>query len=178
MRIQKRNYFVLLLLALLFMMPGLMAYLYYLHPQWLGTATTNKGALVSPPVLFSPMKGTKKWALVLWYSRDCDDVCLQQLDKLARIRLALGRQLYKVDQWLVTSNATQLPKSLVNTLREQDIHIMYLAEKERDDLALLAKNSQVFIANPDNYLILTYPVMAKSDDIFHDVKHLLGTAEK
>lgn len=175
----KRNYVVLLLLALVFMAPGLTAYLYYKHPQWLGTATTNKGELLQPPVLLTAINSNEKWRLLLWNPDDCGVTCLNQLDKLARIRLALGRRLYGVEQWLVlTDGSKALPKSLITSLREQDIHIVHLSKEQRQSLASLKPEARVFIANPNSYLVLSYAPTANSQDIFHDLKQLLSTAEK
>lgn len=179
MKMTKRNYMVLVVLALIFMTPGLTAYLYYRHPQWLGTATTNKGELLQPPVLVTAMTSNNKWRLLLWSPDDCSVTCLNQLDKLARIRLALGRRLYGVEQWLILADTGKaLPKSLMTSFKEQDIHFLRLSQEQRQSLAILKPEARVFIANPDNYLVLSYALTASSQDIFHDLKQLLSTAEK
>lgn len=171
---RKANYLVLPLLALLFLMPGLTAYLYYTHPEWRRGVTTNKGQLLKPAV-FSPLDSRKKWALVLWSSAGCNKKCRRQLDKLARIRLALGRRLYEVDQWLVTDKSASLSPSLIISLAEKEIYIMRLEKKDREKFAVLKDNvSQLFIVNPDNYLILSYPAAFRSGDVFHDIKQLLS----
>ncbi|WED43591.1 hypothetical protein [Legionella cardiaca] len=174
----KRNSLILLLLMLVFAAPGSIAYLCYTHPQWLGTATTNRGALLTPPVQFVKMNANGKWRLILWNPGNCSKRCLQQLDKLARIRLALGRRLYDVEQWLIVDNkTTTLPPSLMNLLKEQDIRMLRLPEAYTQP-KVLTTESQVFIANPSDYLILKYALDAKSDAIFHDIKHLLSVERK
>ncbi|WP_232220411.1 hypothetical protein [Legionella tunisiensis] len=161
------------------MAPGITAYLYYRHPQWLGTATTNKGELLQSLILVPAMTSNNKWRLLLWSPDDCSITCLNQLDKLARIRLALGRRLYEVEQWLILEdNSKALPKSLEASLKEQDIHLLRLSHEQRQSLAILKPEAQVFIANPNNYLVLSYAPAANSQDIFHDLKQLLSTAEK
>ena len=91
MKILNRNSFVLLLLAILFVAPGIVAYFVYTHPQWLGMATTNKGELIKSPQILDKLGSEKKWRLIVWSPEGCDATCIQQVDKLARIRLALGR---------------------------------------------------------------------------------------
>ncbi|WP_126338792.1 hypothetical protein [Legionella spiritensis] len=178
MKLFKSPNIVLLLLALVFAAPGLAAYLFYKHPQWLGTKTTNKGTLINPPVLLSTMNSPAKWRLALWLPKDCKSVCRQQLDKLARIRLALGRRLYEVEQWLVMDYPTSpLSEGMMRELRKQDIHVLRLA-KSYNKPELLDNHAHVFIVSPDSYLILTYPLTAKSGDIFHDLKRLLNTTDK
>lgn len=176
----KRNYFILLLLALLFAAPGLTAYLYYLHPQWLGATTTNKGELLTPPVLLTKVLSEKsKWRLIFWNPNNCEVACLQDLDRLARVRLALGRRLYEVEQWLVSAEGDQqMSMALTNTLQGQDIHVLRLSKNDRADLPVLKDEPEIFIANPDGYLVLAYPASAKPEDIYHDIKQLLNTTEK
>ena len=182
MKMVRRNYIVLLLLALLFAAPGLSAYFLYTHPEWLGDSRTNRGVLLNPPVLITHV-GTSterhKWQLVLWSPMACEQSCVEQLDKMARIRLALGRRLYEVrPRLLMGANTPQLSPKLVNALREQDIDLQKLSLGERENMPVLQEHLEIFIANPDDFLVLAYQPTVKPDDIFYDIKQLLNTTEK
>ncbi len=175
----QRNSMILLLLALLFIAPGITAYLFYTHPHWLGAARTNKGMLLTPPVQLSQRQTDTKWRLVLWQPEGCAGDCLKQLDKLARIRLALGRHLYEIEQWLMLGREQQqLSEGLTASFKEQDIQVQYASETDGNQLRLLSSDFRVFIANPEGYLILAYGLNAKPDDIFHDIKQLLSVERK
>jgi hypothetical protein len=188
MKASHRRYAVLWLLALVFIAPGVAAYFFYTHPQWLGHATTNKGSLLTHPLFISSLKETSvikpnalskglTWKLVVWSPTACNEECINQLDKLARIRLALGRRLYHVTQELLLGANTPLPApKLMAILQERDIHVVRLQEKEQR--STLPAKITIFIANPENYLILAYQSTVKPDDIFHDMKHLLTTTDK
>lgn len=170
----KRNNLLLLLLVFVFLAPGLAAYLFYSHPDWLNSGTVNRGTLLNPPQQLTPATASHKWRIMLWNPQPCQTACKQQLDRLARIRLALGRRLYEVEQDLVTRTATEeLSAEDYKTLREQDITLIRLSSEQKDKLSALTDNAQIFIVNPENYLILSYAVNAQSSDIFHDIKHLL-----
>lgn len=164
---------VLFILALVFVAPGLAAYLFYQHPSWLNSKTTNKGQLLNPPVLFSALDNQQaKWRLLLWNPQSCHTTCLKQIDKLARIRLALGRRLYNVEQWVVIGQAANaFPQGMINALTEQDIHYWQAAAQPKLE-SILGSQAQVFIVSPENYLVLTYPLSANSADIYHDLKQL------
>lgn len=179
MKVFKTNYLILSALVLLFATPGIAAYLFYTHPQWLGAATTNKGRLLAPAELITAMPAKPKWRLILWSPKDCQDRCLSQLDKLARIRLALGRRLYEVDQWLLIGEETPpLSTPLSKAFAEQDIHVLRLTKQGLEKAPSLQQEAQVFIANPRNYLVLSFDLEAKPEHIFHDLKQLLATTEK
>lgn len=175
MKIVRRNYFILLLLGLVFAAPGIAAYFFYMHPDWLGSATTNKGVFLEPPVLLTTLDSPDtKWRLVLWSPEACDASCIAQLDKLARIRLALGRHLYDVvPELLLGANAPPLSKKLIHALQEQDIHVLKLEVGAVERTPVLKNRLEIFIANPDNYLVLAYQPTVGPDDVFNDIKQLL-----
>lgn len=185
MKTVSRKYLILVLLGLVFAAPGISAYFFYTHPQWLGEATTNKGLFLDPPVLLTslshqtvvgPSTGPK-WQLILWSPAACEKTCLEQLDKLARIRLALGRRLYDVvPNLLLGAKAPPLPESLKKVLQEQDIHVVQLSGDEK--APGLKDQLEIFIANPDNFLVLAYQPTVQPGDVFHDIKQLLNTTEK
>jgi hypothetical protein len=179
MKIVKRNYTILLLLAIIFACPGIAAYEFYNHPEWLKATALNKGELLNPPELLANINAKPKWRLILWNPGACELACREQVEKLARIRLALGRRLYLVDELLVMNNATpSLPKTFMKKLRDADIHLLLLSAEQRKKQALLTDKARIFIANPDDYLVLAYEVNGKSEDIFHDIGQLLHAAEK
>lgn len=173
------KYVVLFLLFLLFAAPSLIAYLFYHNPDWVASNKTNKGVLLTPPVLLAytdkaPSASTPKWKLAFWSPDTCGKNCLEQLDKLARIRLALGRHLYEVEiQLLLGAKAPQLSQNIVNALHEQDISILKFSAAEEQGMGILKNKSKIFITNPGNYLVLAYVQTVKPDNIFHDIKQLL-----
>lgn len=175
----KRNYTLLLILAVIFALPGLAAYEFYTHPEWMRQAAINKGELLNPPELLANVNAKPKWRLILWNPGHCDSQCLEQIEKLARIRLALGRRLYQVDELLLLNNSdSALPKMLLRTFQDKEIHVMGLSEAQRQAQPALVDKPRIFIANPDDYLILAYGTDAKPGDIFHDIGQLLSVAEK
>ncbi len=172
---KKSNYLILILLILIFVAPGLSAYLYYRNPQLLSAAKTNKGELLSPAVLFAELAdGKSKWRLVYWSGEYCEIDCLNEVDKLARIRLALGRRLYEVDEWLVLAKASkQTETDLGKTLQDKDIHLLNLPSGPEQHVAILGAKPKIFIADPKGFLILAYENNANPDAIYQDLRQLL-----
>lgn len=174
----RRNYLILAFLVFLFAAPGIFAYFFYKHTDLLASDTINKGLLLNPPVLVSEPSLTSKWSLVLWNPGDCKKTCTEQLDKLARIRLALGRRLYNVDiNLFLGPNSAPLPSSLLALLNEQAIHVVQYSAENHTQLQSLPDDSKVYIMNPEHFLILSYALDAPSEDMFQDIKHLLKTKE-
>lgn len=188
MNLLSRQSITLLLLAALFFAPGLAAVYFYQHPQLLGGDSTNKGDFVNPPFLVSSLEkqhtSTKKtenmpkWHVVLWIPETCDESCLTLLDQLARVRLALGRRYYEVDEVILMSKSSApLPVDLNTKLQKMAIDAVYLSPVEFNALSKESPKPRIFIANPEGFLVLSYAVEAESDDIYHDLKHLLTTTQ-
>ncbi|WP_131781053.1 hypothetical protein [Legionella gresilensis] len=177
-KIRKNNYVTLLILTLIFVFPGAAAYLFYTHPHWLQGQSINKGELLNPPELLENIHEQPKWRLVLWIPHDCKKNCLTQIDKLARIRLALGRRLLNVDELIIMNDQNQFPYSLNDRLHEQDIHLLLISKAQQDRQKKLDNHMRIFIANPNNYLVLAYKPATSPEDIFHDLQKLLHANEK
>ncbi|MFA6302709.1 MAG: hypothetical protein WC627_06205 [Legionella sp.] len=169
------KFYILLLLAFLFAAPGISALWLFKHPDWLASSKLNKGKLLNPPLALETLDIQNKWRIVYWSPKTCDNACFKQLDTLARVRLALGRRLYEVDQWLILGEkAEPLNEEMQNLIKERDFHVAQLAANEENNLPIKAK---VFLANSDKYLILSYTTAFNPDDVFKDLKLLLNTTQ-
>ena len=173
------RWMTLLVLVLIFIAPGLVAYEYYVHrPQ--SILTTNQGRLLRPPVLLTlPFSGAR-WRMVLWRPHGCKHACARQLDHLARVRLALGRHLYNVDVVLLISSQHKLNtwqkehKTLSKRMQEHGLLTMMASKDDLELRAVFGDTSGVFLVSPHKYAILAYPARNFSDAIFHDLKHILS----
>lgn len=104
------KHLILLILLLMFLLPGILAYWFYRHPQILSGQTTNHGTLLAKPIYRDDLAKTGKWGIVLWYPKICHHTCQQTWQMLHRMRLALGRRYYQTDLWLLTdANLGQTP---------------------------------------------------------------------
>jgi hypothetical protein len=176
---QANKLYVLLLLILVFAAPGIAAYVFYQHPSWLGSKKVNKGTLLESPMVFNAFKGQSKWGIIFWTPKGCDTLCLNQLDVLARVRLALGRKLYQVDQWLILGDkASSLSAKARAVVKDLNFKVRQISASELNDQKALFSDSKVFLVDPKNYLILSYPPLVEPDDLYQDLKLLLTTTEK
>ncbi len=174
MKILKSRFVVMFFLVIIFIAPSVLAYLYYRHPTWLSSPSTNRGELIKPPYQLQHVVPSERWRLLLWSPSACDTTCLERLNALARIRLALGRRLYQVQACVLLADE-KMSFRLKDTkiLQEEDVCVLKLPEQAQADRSALGDNPTFFIVNPEGFFILKYPVDMQADDIFHDIKHLL-----
>lgn len=175
----KHRYFILMLLALVFIAPGLLAIFFYHHPELMGSRLTNKGTLLNPPIQMAFPGDGSKWRLILWRPDGCDKACIQQLDQLGRVRLALGRRLYQVESWLLYGEVGHaLSKTVLDTLQEADIHTLKFQSSKMRSESMLPNHAEIYLMNPAGFLVLSYRTTTKPDHIYHDLKRVLNIKEQ
>lgn len=173
MKCFNRRFVALYLLGLLFAAPGFFALLSYYHPQWQPLSTTNAGVFVKSGVLIPELGQSKKWHLVLLQPSHCGKTCMETLDKLARTRLALGRRLYDVDLQLVLAGGDASSQEAL--LRQQGFEVIRLFTPV---VGLNNGNKpMIYIASPQNHLVLSYADTVAPDAVYRDLKHLLSNTK-
>lgn len=166
----KRAYITMCVLVVLFVAPGMLAYMVYLHPTWI-SAKTNHGQLLQPPPLLHSKYRGEKWQLLYWSPQDCTQDCEYHLDDLARMRLALGRRLYYVDLLLAMPNsAVELPERTRNLLHKMDGRLINLTQ---EDTTELGSQPAIYLVNPQHFVILSYKKDQSMHDIFEDLQKMV-----
>ena len=166
----KRSAGIIGLLLFLFAAPGTIAYIVYLHPELI-SERTNHGELLQPPPILQQMSQSEKWQLLYWTPEACTQYCLQRMDDLAKLRLALGRRLYYVDLVLASQTAlSAASQTTQNLLEAVDGHWAQLAGKEAE---ILGSQPAIYLVNPQGYVILAYSSDQSLKDIFQDLQKMV-----
>lgn len=166
----KRTTVIINLLIVLFAAPGIIAYLVYLHPTWI-SARTNHGHLLQPPPKLDALSLAEKWQLLYWSPQACTQTCMQRIDELAKLRLALGRRLYYVDLVLASDiPLTDVAQETQNLLHAVDGKIVQLKGADAEKLGV---QPTIYLLNPEHYVVLAYSSDQKAKDIFEDLQKMV-----
>lgn len=164
----------------------MLAILFYMNPTWLGGLPTNKGQLIRPAVKLDALANkTKKtedmWHLAVWCPAGCDTACLNTVDEMARVRLALGRRLYQVDVWMLQPASTpgaMCSKNITDAFAEAAVKTRVLSASEQAAVPILQTIPKIFLADSNQYLVLEYAAKGESQGVFQDLKRLMNTREQ
>jgi len=161
-----KNYRGIIFLVIIFLLPFLAALFVCKHPSlWQGLATTNYGTWA--PKIELPLQG-KPWQIRLSTSA-CKTNCLKVVDKLARIRLAMGRKLYDVDiMVLIPKNATLPPQQ---KLKFDEWGVKYQPAPSNWDKNF--SQLPVVLYGPEHTSILMYPLNFNAKQLHHDLQVLV-----
>ena len=171
----KNKNLTLLLLAVLFLIPVLVAHQLSRHPEWIqGINPTNYGTFVDKPMVWHH-KGDEKrpWQLVLWQNNPCDKQCLQQLDELARIRLAMGRKVYLMNIWLFCPEDVKLSADEIQRFQQQDIHVAYASSKEQVQWNHVFATHPIVLVSPEHKTLMMYDFNPNPKKMYHDFQLLM-----
>jgi hypothetical protein len=185
----RRQRRLLIGLALLFFAPlGLAFYLYYGPGTWHPGGHVNAGELITPvrplPALALPLLGEGntdpnflkgKWTLLVVGTGDCTESCRRRLYDTRQIRLALDRDMNRVQRVLVAEDGCCDAHFL------HDEHPDLIAIRAAPAVApLLAQlpgphsaASRIYLIDPLGNLMMFYGADIKPKGMLEDMKRLL-----
>lgn len=185
---------ILSILFLLFFIPVLAAWLVYHNKPTLLEEKTNHGELIQPPFKFSlmainrdPSKSPfvhKKWLLVYYSPQGCAMSCQQGLYNIRQIRVAMGKDRMRVQNVLLTLNASE-DHTLLNfvTIDYPDVELWHVSRdryqtilKQKKSTINLLKN-KYFIVDPQDNVVLAYEGHIDPTGILNDLEHLLKVSQ-
>lgn len=167
---------VVLLLALLFLGPLLLATLLYFASGWRPAARTNHGVLIEPPRPLADPLFHGKWSLVYIGSGDCAAECQRALYYMRQTHGGLGRlaprlqRLFLIDRRCCADRA-RLERSYAGLLTSDESSpqgTASLASFPAD-----ARDHTVFVVDPRGNLMMRYDLRAPSKGLLEDLQHLL-----
>lgn len=147
---RKKNNYILSMLLIIFLLPGVLAVLFYKYPIHF-SKTLNHGNLLSPPLFLAELKSST-WQWIVWCPKKNNAQCTETLDKLSRIRLALGRRWYDINIRQYSQMSPKLEKSILDTAEPA-----------------------IWVMDKKGFIIMTYPISTPSKDIYTDIKTLLAS---
>ncbi|QBQ53724.1 SCO family protein [Nitrosococcus wardiae] len=161
-------------------------------------ATRNYGELIRPArpleettlktlegkdFTLSELKG--KWTLVVFGPAACDDICQENLYETRQIRLAVGKEMQRVQRLWVVNDVGSLSES--DWLEEQHPDLLIASEGEKKkgfiDQFVLPKvpdplaAQRVYIVDPIGNIVITYPPEEAPEHILKDLKRLLFVSQ-
>lgn len=170
----------LILVFLLFFVPVLAAWALILS-GWRPGGTVNHGTLIEPPrpaaelplarvdgSALEPRALRGQWNALLLNDGACEEACLQALDKMVRVHIALNKDADRVRLYLVLPDgvpAPELPAGAPELLR--------LPPDALPALAAEAPLPALHLSDPYGYRMMRYPPPLDAQGLLKDLRRLL-----
>lgn len=183
------------ILAAVFVLPVVAAWLLYLNINCVNFGTTQHGEFVTPAHLLHPVAlplplagGTlapdyflKRYTLVYLGAADCNPDCEAALILTRQTRLALGRRIESAQRLYLVLGAPANPAKLS---REQpDLTVAdvsgsagqeFIRQFSADGHSTPDIGKYIYLVDPRGYYVLRYPIQGPPEGLLKDLQHLLG----
>ena len=176
----RHNSLVPWLVALAVFGPFALATLVYYSPwgrDWLPRLPGQRELLAMPVQLpddwLPAAAGGRPWLLIYARMTACEQQCAEALDRLSRVRQALGKDQERVQGALwYAGESPGLPN-------DPTLHAQRLDEAPGRSIAAALGperigSGRVYVADPRGSVILSYPVGVEQKELLRDLKRLLA----
>jgi cytochrome oxidase Cu insertion factor (SCO1/SenC/PrrC family) len=185
----RRSRQTLLLLAALFFVPFIAAWVIYsFFPDWRPTGQTNYGDLIAPaqPVPALVLKDSEgkpldllkdKWSLVYLGSETCDAGCIERITLVRQIRLALGKNLSRLQRiYIAPDDAAEA--AAVSTLAKDQPGMQIVVDggangQRATDFFKSADPQAFYLVDPNGNWLLVYTGRIDPKRLLEDLKKLM-----
>lgn len=187
-----KNLFYFLLL--LFFIPIALAwYLFQYHSHWIHN-TTNHGQFIQPMLRIENLplsdyylndsinakQWQNHWVMLYVKENNCDERCLTNIYLMGQTRTALGKYQNQIITAYLAIDPEQSAGSTAAIL-QQSAHTLLLKTNALEINNFFAKNmrlinfgqGQLFLIDPNGFVMMTYPGTANFEDVYQDLNHLL-----
>jgi hypothetical protein len=193
----RRSRTQLVLIIALFLLPPVGAWVVWKFMDRTGVeSTTNAGTLIAParPLAMSGLRRPDgsawqdadmrgRWTYVMFAGDDCDEACVQQLYLTRQIRLAMSKDIPRVQRLLVLSRqpAPALVERLVG--EHADLHWVVrdadaggLLQRFRGE-GFAPEGMQYFLIDPLGNLMMYYDLEVPAKGVMKDLQKLLKISQ-
>jgi hypothetical protein len=182
-RLRMRNLRTLALLAALFFLPLLLAFITYYGSPWRPARHVNHGLLISPPVVLpqvlvpDPWHG--HWSLVYIGAGGCDAACRATLWVMRQTRLALGTDMTRVTRVFLATAACCDREFLGH--EHPGLTVLDAAtpagQALLDAFPRAAREHTLFLVDPLGNLMMSYDARQNPRGLLLDLKNLLRLSQ-
>jgi len=179
----------LLLVFALFAGPPIVAWL-MIQADWRPSGTVNNGVLIQPP---QPIEEAKLvcaggepfgkadyaglWTLLVVPAGPCDALCVETLDLVRRVRIALNQDMDRAQIALVQAEGEPAPAVTVPGLRtlrgERAVRESWYGQAE-----MAAADVMVQVVDPQGFRMMTYAAPLNGKGLLKDLKRLLRVSNE
>jgi hypothetical protein len=189
---KKRSLLPLWILVVLFALPSLAAWFFYLNPEYLPASRSNRGELIHPvrPVddltlttpdgqAFALRDLEGNWTMVATTEGPCGETCRQHLFAFNQIRLALADNRYRAERVLLYATPAQAADA--EAVAEQFPGTRVLIAEADTSIELQSRFESLdggrFLIDPMGNLMMRYALGAPPQDMLKDLEKLFKASK-
>ncbi len=152
----------------------------WLHPP-LSIENIGLESETNKPIDFELYRG--RWMLMYLNDTECAVSCLDSMNKIQQVRMALGRDRTRVSALIVTPTPKE-ENPVFKLLHEEFITLRYATIGEQNLDRLVAKlplesrpkgEGKIYLIDPKSNIVVSYSILVKTKRLVKDIETLLKT---
>ena len=188
--IQWKSRAIIIGVFLLFFLPILLSWylVFFTGYKHDAKSGTQHGILIDPPrqlenvILNDPISGNNnllhgKWTMFMIVNSNCDQSCKDNLYRMRQIRLAMGKEMHRVQRasYFADMNILHEPTRLFADFPGQLLLSSNIDEKFLASFTAggISYEHAIFLIDPAGFLMMVYPESTDPSGIIKDLKKLL-----
>jgi hypothetical protein len=174
----KSNKTVLILLAVVFIVPVIMAK-FALELDWFNKASTNRGELLDPTIEAQELLegAEKKWHFLYVIPAVCDQACENAIYSVSQVKTAIGREVDRVNAVFIATEESD-KNALAKIADINDTQVLQKAKQNVNKVFKDVPLNAIFIADTLNNIVLNYPTTADEEQTIMDSRDMLADMKK
>lgn len=180
---------------ILFALPAMAAWFYYLNPEMLPQGRSNNGQLIVPVISVTEIslataQGTSldlsslrpNWTLLILGSGNCDAACRGRTAEARQIQKALAENGSRLERLLVLQGEQVMPSVLALNGSVPGTHITLASDQLLQVLSATQEHgvesvNNVFIIDPRGNLMMQYHPDTSAKEILEDLERLMKASK-
>lgn len=176
---QRKKVIILAGIFLLFVIPAILAQVFYHHKAWLPKHSLNHGQLITPALSVKDLKldpqiTQHRWVLLFLQSGDCENDCQKSLYNMQQIQRALGKDRERLQRAVITPPGLTPDKPLSQWLSAGNTSRWLISAE--DFAGFSSRPGFWYVLDPLGNIILQYPKDVNPEAILDDLKYLMGVS--
>ena len=176
------------LLVIIFGLPFCSAWYLYFHAERNMFGTTNHGELITKPFPLERLN-IQQYSGALVHNKQhvwriffeapsCDKICLKVLDKLLRVRVALGKDKLRTQAWLATEQKiNQDERHKIEDPHGLDTKTFIIDSNHHPRKQIVECKQELLLIDPNGNVMMRYPIATSAKSIHSDLKKLLKLSQ-
>ena len=151
--------------------------MYFIFPEWIPSATTNEGELITPPIqsikVNAQLTKNEKWVLIQPGEFECDAACRQMLYLSHQIVAGLGKDKTRIERVLLAPSG--ISGAFREVLARQDPELRVITQQiELQPLrSRITTAPTLFLMDPQGNIMMFYTLEKAGKPMLNDLKYLL-----
>ena len=151
--------------------------MYFIFPEWIPSATTNEGELITPPIqaikVNVQLTKNEKWVLIQPGEFECDEACRHMLYLSHQIVAGLGKDKTRIERVLLAPSGISVAFKTILARQDPELRVITQHIELQPLRSRITTEPTLFLMDPQGNIMMFYTLEKAGKPMLNDLKYLL-----